>query len=151
MNQNILEKIEELLQEKDEGAIKKELLALTAFEISEIINQIQRGKRKLFVLLPPELQADILLSLNRKSKKTILPRLGNLLISRLLHFVNYDSDVCDILQFLPEKRQEEIINNLQPFRRSSILKLLIRLNIACVAILLARIIFNLYSGTGMFC
>lgn len=124
MEQNILEKIEELLQERDEAEIKKELLRFSIFEISEIINQIQRGKRKLFILLPPEVQAEAAVFLNRKSKKTILPRLGNLTVSRFLHFINYDNDVCDILQFLPEKRQEEIIHNFSPFRRAAMQKLL---------------------------
>lgn len=124
MEQNILEKIEGLLEKRDELEIKKELLRLTVFEISEIINQIQRGKRKLFVLLPPELQAEVLTFLNRKSKKTILPRLGNLLTARFLHFVNSDSDACDILQFFTEKRQEEIIQNFSSFRKAALQKLL---------------------------
>jgi len=124
MEQNILEKIKELLETRSEAEIKKELLRLTTFEISEIINQIRRGKRKLFILLPPEVQAEAAIFLNRKSKKTILPRLGNLTVSRFSHFINYDNDVCDILQFLPEKRQEEIIQNFSPFRKAAMQKLL---------------------------
>lgn len=124
MNENILEKIEELLVKNDEAVLRRELLNLTHFEISKIINQIMRGKRKLFVLLPPEVQAEVVLLLNRKAKKTILHRMGNLTVARFLHFISHDSDAVDILQFLPHKRQEEICTLLQSFRRVSILKLL---------------------------
>lgn len=119
-----MEKFEDLLGAGDEAAVKKELLALTVSEIARVINQVQRGKRKLFVLLPPEVQAEILNFLNRKSKKTILPRLGNLLTARFLRFVNSDGDACDILRFLPEKRQEEIIKSLPRVRAAALQKLL---------------------------
>lgn len=124
MEENFLEKIEKLLEEKDERALKKELLSLPVQEISGVINRARRGKRKLFVLLPAEIQAETILLLNRKSKKTIIPQLNSLTIARFLHFMIYENDAADILQFLPEKKQKEILENLQPAKRVSIEKLL---------------------------
>ncbi len=124
MEQNVFEKIEELLEKKDEAALRKELLSLNSFEISKIINQIFRGKRKLFILLPPEIQGETILFLSRKTKKTIISRLGNLTIARLLHFIEDDSDIVDILQFFPEKRRSEILDKIQIARRPLIEKLL---------------------------
>lgn len=124
MQENFLEKIEKLLEEKDERTLKKELLSLPVQEISDVINRSRRGKRKLFILLPAEIQAEAVIFLSRKSKKTIIPLLGNLTIARFLHFMIYESDAADILQFLPEKKQKEILEHLQPAKRSSIEKLL---------------------------
>src|SRR3989338_3497453 len=120
----ILEKIERLLAEKDDRVLKKELLSRPPQEIAKIISQSPRAKRKLFVLLPAEIQAEIIILLNRKSKKTIIPQLNSQTIARFLHFMNYESDSVDILRFLPEKKQKEILEHLQPARRILIEKLL---------------------------
>lgn len=121
---NKIKQIEELLAEKNDRAIKKELIGLTTFEIAEVINQSSRGKRKLFILLPAEIQAEVILTLNKKSKKTIIIQLANLTIARFLHFMTYESDAVDILQFLSEKRQKEVIKHLQPIKKLLIEKLL---------------------------
>ena len=124
MNEIILKKIEFLLAEKNDRPLKKELLVMTPLEIAAVINQTARGKRKLFALLPAEIQAEIILHLSKKSKKTIIAQLANLTIARFLHFMNYESDAVDILQFLSEKRQREIIKHLQPAKKILIEKLL---------------------------
>lgn len=124
MEKEILGKIEEFLEHHDEAAIRKELLNLNPNEIAKIINWIGRGKRKLFILLPPELQAEVSLNLSRKTKKTVLHRLGSLTAARFLHFVNDNSDIVDILQIFSMSRQKEILEKLHQGRRPFIEKLL---------------------------
>lgn len=124
MEKEILEKIEELLEQHDEAAIRKELLNLNPNEIAKIINRAQRGKRKLFILLPPEIQAEVSLNLSRKTKKTVFHRISNFTVARFLHFVNDDSDIVDILQIFSLSRQKEILEKLHQGRRQFIEKLL---------------------------
>lgn len=124
MEKIILEKIKNYLENHDEQAARRELLNLDSNEIAKIINQIQRGKRKLFILLPPEIQAEAAVNLNKKSKKTIIPRLGNITVSRFMRFMDDDSDIVDVLQILPLKRQKEIQERLQQERKQFVEKLL---------------------------
>jgi magnesium transporter len=120
---NYFEKIEYLLNIKDDRALKKLLTSLDIRLVKEIINHSPRAKRKLFSLLPPELQAEVAILLSRKAKKTILPQLGNLTIARFLHF-NFEDNAADILQYFPKKRQSQILEHLQPQKRGDIKKLL---------------------------
>ena len=121
--ENNFGKIEHLLNIKDDRILKKFLTDLDIHSIKEIINHSPRAKRKLFSLLPPELQAETTILLSRKSKKTILRQLGNLTVARFLHF-NFDDDAADILQYFSKKKREQILGNLQPQKKGNIKKLL---------------------------
>ncbi len=94
-----------------------------AQNVADVIDGLERGRRKTFVLLPPEKQADVIVLLSEGSRGSILPRIPDSMIARLLHFL--DEDVAtDLLQQLPTNRQQHVLNRLTDVRRKRIEKLL---------------------------
>ena len=100
------------------------LLAKENFHtVAEIVNVIPKNKTAVFSSLPPEQQAKIVVALNYRSKRTIIPKLPDEMITEFLQISDED-DAADILQFLPDPRRIPILKKLHEEKRSRIEKLL---------------------------
>ncbi len=123
MSKPLVDTIDELLGAKEDFKIKQVLLRHNFHAIGEAINNLARGKRKVFSLLPPEIQSEVAIVLTDASKHSIYPRLSDDIIARFLHF-NDEDDAVDILQFLPEERRHSILERIKIDKRTKFEKLL---------------------------
>ncbi len=123
MNSELLARLDSALGAKDDTGVKKLLGKKDLPTLTFLIEHLARGKRKVFSLLPPEIQAPLVLNLSEESKKSILPRLSNTTFARFLHF-NYEDDAADILQWLPKKRLNGILEKIKEDKKKKIEKLM---------------------------
>jgi magnesium transporter len=123
MSKPLVDTIDELLGAKDDMRLRQVLLRHNFHAIGEAINNLHRGKRKVFSLLPPEIQSEVAIILTDASKHSIYPRLSDDIIARFLHF-NDEDDAVDILQFLAEERRQSILERVKIDKRMKFEKLL---------------------------
>lgn len=119
----IQKKISKLVDLEKYTEIKYILLKQDFHVIAKIINQLEIGKRRVFTILPPEIQAEVILQLNERSKQEIIPSMSMYDIARFLHF-NDEDDATDILQYLTDEKKERILERLKDAKRKKIEKLL---------------------------
>jgi len=124
MREEIIHKVDGLLQQKNDNELRKLLVREDNREIADVIDALDHGKRKTFAILPPEVQADVILLLSEASVHSILPRLPDAMIARFLHFLDED-EATDILQRLHVKRHAGILEKMREDRRQPIEKLLL--------------------------
>jgi magnesium transporter len=123
MDDRLFHRVDSLLHTKNDRELKDLLLSKDARDVADVIDALENGKRKSFVMLPPEKQAVVIMLLSEGSKASVLPRLSDHAIARLLHFLDEDN-ATDIIQRLPEKRYHHILEGLHEDRRKRIEKLL---------------------------
>lgn len=123
MTQALFRQIEKaIVKENAEKVV--ELLEKEDFHtVSQIINLLSRGRFFVFNALSAELQAKVVLGLNKKSKRIIIPKLTDQSIDNFLK-VSDDDDAADILEFLDEKRRETLLTSIQEEKRAHIATLL---------------------------
>lgn len=121
--EKLLEKVDHLLEQKADQRIRDLLSQQDFHAIAYVIDHLKRGRKKTFTLLPPEIQAEVVIVLSRKSKESILPRLSEQTIARFLHF-NDEDDATDVLQILPAERRAAILEKMKSEKRMNIEKLL---------------------------
>lgn len=121
--EKLLHKTDALLAGKQDNDLRQLLANKDFHVIAHVIDSLTFGRRKTFVLLPPEKQAEVALVLNEDSKKQIFPRLSDAMITRFLHFNDAD-DATDILQHLPDARRSNILKGMREEKRRKIEKLL---------------------------
>ncbi|MFA9289069.1 MAG: magnesium transporter [Weeksellaceae bacterium] len=123
MNNKLLSKVQHLIDKEEYGQIKHFLLKHDFHEIADVIDHLENSQQRLFTLLPPEIQAEVVLRLNENSKQEILPGLSMYVIARFLHF-NDEDDATDILQYLDAEKRTKILERLKNDKRKKIEKLL---------------------------
>ncbi|MDD4319626.1 MAG: magnesium transporter [Candidatus Peribacteraceae bacterium] len=123
MDDTLLQRIDGLLQSKSDQDLRRLMLAMDAGGIADAIDALDHGKRKTFALLPPEVQADVVMLLSESSIHSVLPRLPDFTVARFLHFLDED-DATDILQRFPQRRHPHILEKMKEDRRKRIEKLL---------------------------
>src|SRR3989339_1399516 len=116
MKEELLRQVDGLLQAKSDPELRRLLLQDDARGIADIIDALEHGKRKTFALLPPEVQAEVIQLLSEASIHSVLPRLPDFTIARLLHFMDED-EATDILQRLPVRRHPHILEKMKEDRR----------------------------------
>ncbi len=119
----LYERVEAYLHEKKDRQLRNILATEDPSTIAAVINDLPRGSRKVFALLPPELQADAVVDLSPSRKEAVLPRLTDSIIARFLHFCDED-EATDVLQFLTPERQQIILGKMREDKRVKIEKLL---------------------------
>lgn len=124
MNEELLRKVDGLLETKSDQELRRVLVHEDARAIADIIDDLEHGKRKTFAILPPEVQADVIVLLSEASLHSAIPRLSDFTIARFLHFLDED-EATDVLQRLPAKRHPHILEKMREDRRKPIEKLLL--------------------------
>lgn len=115
--------VDSLLAKKDDVRLRNLLLNRTPLDIAKVINNLDHGKRKTFNMLPPEMQAEVILQMDEQSKEYVVSKLSDHTLARFLHF-NEEDDAADIVQVVPEERRPSILQHIKPEKRVKIEKLL---------------------------
>ena len=112
-----------LLQNSQDEELQEFLRSLDFHTVTDIIEELPRGKRKIFQRLPPEMQSEVVIILSKRSRKRVLQKLSDEAIAAFLQFCD-DDDATDILQSLPESRQNSILSKMNEEKRRHIERLL---------------------------
>jgi magnesium transporter len=117
--QELLDKIELYLGKREEDLLK-DLLGKSDFhDIARSLNRMTDGKDRVFKLMAPEQQAQVMIRLNRKTRRTILTQMKSGHIVRFMKY-NDEDDATDILQMLPEDLSDEILEKIKSADREKI-------------------------------
>ncbi len=119
----LLAQVDGFLARKEDRSLKSLLLRSNAQDIAQVIDQLQHGKRKVFALLPPEVQAAVAVLLPEGDAEYVFRRLPEHVTARFLHF-NDEDDATDILQQLPEAQRQKVLRHIPENKRKKIEKLL---------------------------
>ena len=119
----LLAQVDGFLARKEDRSLKSLLLRSKAEDIAQVIDQLQHGKRKVFALLPPEVQAAVAVLLPEADAEYVFRRLPEHVTARFLHF-NDEDDATDILQHLPEPQRQKVLRHIGDAKRKKIEKLL---------------------------
>ena len=123
MTQALFRQIERTVARQDPKKIIELLEKEDFHTVADIVNALSGGRFFVFNALSPELQAKVVLGLNKISKRTIIPKLDDESIISFLK-VSDDDDAADILEFLDEKRRETLLSSIQEEKRAHIATLL---------------------------
>lgn len=107
----IVEKIEECLSEKNDEELKKEIASLDVEDLADIINSLDRGKKKLFRIIDPEKAGQVLFLLNRHSLNQILKNISRTRLGQLFGHLSTDEE-ADVVEMMPEYRTDEAISEI---------------------------------------
>lgn len=123
MKEKLLRRSENLLAGKQTQKLRRLLLLHDPHVLAEVINEMHNGKRKLFTLLPPEVQAEVSTMLSSNSREIVLRTMPVIALARFMHF-NHEDDATDLLQALTQTKRKAVLEKLQPAKRKKIEKLL---------------------------
>lgn len=113
-----------LLKKNNEREVTALFEHMDFHEIAELIFDIGGYyRRRVFRLLHPDVQASVILTLNRQTRRSLLRQLAPQTIARFLHFTDED-DAVDVLQLIPQQIQEQVSSQLQETKRQKIQQLL---------------------------
>ncbi|PIS04649.1 MAG: magnesium transporter [Candidatus Buchananbacteria bacterium CG10_big_fil_rev_8_21_14_0_10_42_9] len=118
-----LNEVDELLNQKDYDTLEANLVQCDVSLLVDIIDGIIDGRKKIFSLLPPERQANLILKLSENSQDEILSALSNEALARIIRFME-DDNATDLIQLLPSDRTEGILAALSPRKRTRVSQLL---------------------------
>lgn len=123
MNTQLRKKVLKLIQQYKYDDINKLLVKEDFHDVADIINHIKSNQKRIFADLPPEIQAVVILQLNDRSKRIILPNMTMQSIARFLNF-NDDDDATQVIQFLIPEKRLSILEKLKENKRKKIERLL---------------------------
>jgi magnesium transporter len=117
--QALLEQIDDYLDRRENDLLKERLLHADFHDIAWALNRLSADKARVFRLMPPEQQAEVMIRLNRKTRRTILTQMETRKIAAFMKY-NDEDDATDILQMLPEDLSAEILETVKAVDRSKI-------------------------------
>ncbi len=123
MNTQLRKKVLKLIQQYKYDDINKLLIKEDFHDVADVINHIKSNQKRIFSELPPEIQAVVILQLNDRSKRIILPNMSMQSIARFLNF-NDDDDATQVIQFLIPEKRISILEKLKENKRKKIERLL---------------------------
>lgn len=123
MDEHLLSMVEGLLRTKKRQALARLLPTIDSATLALLLERLTRGRRKVFGLLPPELQADTAVRLSPHIQEHLLPQLPDTDTARFLHFLSED-DATDLLQFLSTPHRANVLKLMKPEKRKKLEKLL---------------------------
>lgn len=112
-----------------EGNNERDIAAmLEAMEFHDIVELLTDSggyyRQRLFRLLHPDIQAEVILLLDRRTKRSLVHQLSPQTIARFLSFSDED-DAADVLQLLPSQAQLQILEKLPESKKRKINQLLV--------------------------
>lgn len=108
-----IERIEGLIDNKSEAAVKEEIKELHPADIAELLRQLNHERSEwLFNLISDnEIKADVLMELDEEDRKNILEGLDSEQIGHFIDLLDTD-DAVDLIQELDEEDRDEVIQNI---------------------------------------
>ncbi|MDE7466145.1 MAG: magnesium transporter [Muribaculaceae bacterium] len=114
-----IERIESLIDNHDDDAIRAELAELHPADIAELFQSLNlKQAEKVFNLIADrEQQADVLMELDEEDRKKLLSGMDPEQISHFIDLLDTD-DAVDLIQELDEEDREEVIQNIEDMEQA---------------------------------
>ncbi|MDE5869507.1 MAG: magnesium transporter [Muribaculaceae bacterium] len=114
-----MERIEDLIENHDEEAIRRELADLHPADIAELFQSLNlRQAEWVFNLIEnKDQQADVLMELDEEDRKKLLEGMDPEQISHFIDLLDTD-DAVDLIQELDEEDREEVIQNIEDMEQA---------------------------------
>lgn len=113
-----------LYENKDYGALQKNLAELEAIDIAEFLEDIDEDDHAtIFRLLPKDASLEIFVHLETDGQEDLIERLSDLQVGQIVDEI-YNDDLVNILEELPANVVKKILANTSPERRVQVNKLL---------------------------
>jgi len=114
-----IERIENLIEEHNEEAIKAELAELHPADIAELFQSLNlRQAEWVFGLIEnKDQQADVLMELDEEDRKKLLEGMDPEQISHFIDLLDTD-DAVDLIQELDEEDRDEVIQNIEDMEQA---------------------------------
>ena len=119
MNKEELEKVEQLIEQKDSEQLKDLLAGLHPADIAELCNELDAEEaRFIYLLLDNETAADVLIEMDEDARKEFLEILPSETIAK--RFVDYmdSDDAVDIIREMDEDKQEEVLSHIEDIEQA---------------------------------
>lgn len=116
---DLIRTIETLLDGNEAEQAGRLLSSLNFHMVAKIINDLPDHRQRIFILLPPEVQAEASLILSLHSRQEIFAQMSDEAIARFLQY-NDEDDAVDVLQQLPPQRHDKILNKIKADKQAKI-------------------------------
>ena len=119
MNKEELEKVEQLIEQKNSEELKGLLSGLHPADIAELCNELDAEEaRFIYLLLDNETAADVLIEMDEDARKDFLEILPSETIAK--RFVDYmdSDDAVDIIREMDEDKQEEVLSHIEDIEQA---------------------------------
>ena len=119
MNEEYIDNVKELIEEKDADKVKELLIDLHPADIAELCNELNPEEaRFVYRLLDNETAADVLVEMDEDVRKEFLDILPSETIAK--RFVDYmdTDDAVDLMRELDEDKQEEILSHIEDIEQA---------------------------------
>ncbi|MBA3985539.1 MAG: magnesium transporter [Flavobacteriales bacterium] len=122
----LIEKIEHLVEERNDKELLLHLEDMHHADIAEILDELNLNEATYIIkLLDSEKTAEVLMELDEDDREKILNNLSSKEIADELEEMDTD-DAADIIAELSEERQEEVISNIEDQEHAADIKELLR-------------------------
>lgn len=119
MNEEYIDKVKSLIEQKEADQVRESLLGLHPADIAELCNELSiDDARFIYRLLDNETAADVLIEMDEEARKEFLEILPSETIAK--RFVDYmdTDDAVDIMRDLDEDKQEEILSHIEDIEQA---------------------------------
>lgn len=119
MNEDYIDQIKELIEQKDAVGIKELLYNLHPADIAELIDELNLEEAKfIYMQLDNETAADVLTEMDEDDRKEFLDLLPSEIIAK--RFVDYmdTDDAVEIIRDLDEEKQEEVLSHIEDIEQA---------------------------------
>ena len=119
MNEEYIDTVKHLIEQKDADKVKELLIDLHPADIAELCNDLNaEGARFIYRLLDNETAADVLVEMDEDARKELLEMLPSETIAK--RFVDYmdTDDAVDLMRELDEDKQEEVLSHIEDIEQA---------------------------------
>ncbi|MBQ2490634.1 MAG: magnesium transporter [Muribaculaceae bacterium] len=111
-NEEYIEKLNEIIDQKDENALKDEIKDMHPADIAELVEDLDIDEALfLLKLVDDEVAADVLIELDEDQRHDLLEQMPNESIARKLELMDAN-DAVDVIQELDEEDREDVIKHI---------------------------------------
>lgn len=111
-NEEYIEKLNDIIDQKDEEALKLEIKDLHPADIAELVEDLDTDEALFLLrLVDEEVAADVLIELDEDQRHDLLEQMPNESIARKLELMDAN-DAVDVIQELDEEDREDVIKHI---------------------------------------
>jgi magnesium transporter len=119
INDEYIDKVKELIEQKDEEQVKAMVRDLHPADIAELCNDLKvEEARFIYLLLDNETAADVLVEMDEDARKDLLDEISpETLAKRFVDYMDTD-DAVDLMRDLDEEKQEEVLSHIEDIEQA---------------------------------
>ncbi len=111
-NEEYIEKLNAIIDQKDEAALKLEIKDMHPADIAELVEDLDTDEALFLLrLVDDEVAADVLIELDEDQRHDLLEQMPNESIARKLELMDAN-DAVDVIQELDEEDREDVIKHI---------------------------------------